>query len=119
MENYNLLFLHHIWFFEELAYTMVMTEKWDVYSFGILVLEVLMGKHPGELITNLNSSTSTSAPLKDVLDDHLSPPRSLKIADELALMQNLALLCLHANPQSRPTMHSMCRQLEMQVAGCY
>ena len=71
---------------------MVVTEKCDVYSFGVLVLEVLMGKHPGELITNLNSSTSTSVPLKNVLDDRLSPPRSLKIADELALMQNLALL---------------------------
>ncbi|KAL4594543.1 hypothetical protein ACB092_12G026300, partial [Castanea dentata] len=100
----------------ELAYTTVVTEKCDVYSFGVLVLEVLMGKHPGELITNLNSSTSTSTPLKDVLDDRLSPPRSLKIADELALMQNLALLCLQANPQSRPTMRSVCRQLEMQVA---
>ncbi|KAL4594548.1 hypothetical protein ACB092_12G026700 [Castanea dentata] len=97
----------------ELAYTMVVTEKCDVYSFGVLVLEVLMGNHPGELIANLNYSTSTGAPLKDVLDDRLSPPRSLKIANELALMQNLALLCLCANPQSSPTMHSVCRQLEM------
>ena len=95
---------------------MVVTEKCDIYSFGVLVIEVLMGKHPGELITNLNSSTSTSVPLKDVLDDRLSPPRSLKIADELALIQNLALLCLCANPQSRPTMRSVCRQLEMQAA---
>ncbi|KAL4594550.1 hypothetical protein ACB092_12G026900 [Castanea dentata] len=100
----------------ELAYTMAVTEKCDVYSFGVLVLEVLMGKHPGELITNLNSPTSTSAPLKDVLDDRLSPPKSLKIADELALVQNLALFCLRANPQSRPTMCSVCRQLEKQVA---
>ncbi|KAK7832335.1 mdis1-interacting receptor like kinase 2 [Quercus suber] len=97
----------------ELAYTMVVTEKCDVYNFGVLVLEILMGKHPGELITNLNSSTSTSVPFKDVLDDRLSPPKSLKIANELALMQNLALLCLRANPQSRPTMRSVCRQLEM------
>ena len=96
---------------------MVVTEKCDVYSFGVLVIEVLMGKHPGKLITNLNSSTSTSVPLKDVLDDRLSPPRSLKIADELALIQNLALLCLRANPQSRPTMRSVCRQLEMQAAN--
>ena len=95
---------------------MAVTKKSDVYSFGVLVLEVLMGKHPSVLITNLNSSTSTSLSLKDVLDDRLSPPKSLKIANELALMQNLALLCLHANPQSCPTMHSMCRQLEMQVA---
>ncbi|CAH1413982.1 unnamed protein product [Lactuca virosa] len=35
----------------ELAYTMVATERCDVYSFGIVALEVIMGKHPGELPT--------------------------------------------------------------------
>ena len=70
---------------------MVVIEKCDVYSLGVLVREVLMGKHLGELITNLNSSTSTSAPLKDVLDDRLSPPRSLKIANDIALMQKFSI----------------------------
>ena len=69
---------------------MVVIEKCDIYSFDVLVREVLMGKHLGELITNLNSSTSTSAPLKDVLDDRLSPPRSLKIANDIALMQKFS-----------------------------
>ena len=96
---------------------MAVTEKCDVYSFGVLVLEVLMGKHPGELITNLHSSTGISVPLKDVLDDRVPPPRNQKIADELALMQNLSLSCLSTNPQSRPTMSSVCRQLEMHVAN--
>ncbi|KAK8662429.1 hypothetical protein V6N13_092003 [Hibiscus sabdariffa] len=36
----------------ELAYTMVVTEKCDVYSFGVLALETLMGKHPGKLLQN-------------------------------------------------------------------
>ena len=96
---------------------MAVTEKCDVYSFGVLVLEVLMGKHPGELITNLHFSIGTSVPLKDVLDDRVPPPRNQKIADELALMQNLSLSCLSTNPQSRPTMSSVCRQLEMHVAN--
>ena len=51
---------------------MVVTEKCDVYSFGILALEILMGKHPSELIIDLHSLVGTNAHLKDVLDDHLS-----------------------------------------------
>ncbi|KAK4570885.1 hypothetical protein RGQ29_029658, partial [Quercus rubra] len=101
----------------ELAYTMAVTEKCDVYSFGVLVLEVLMGKHPGELITDLHSLVGTNVHLKDVLDDRLSPPTGQKIANELALMVNLAVSCLHTNPQSRPTMRSVCQQLEMQASN--
>ncbi|MFQ6664388.1 hypothetical protein Gotur_031519, partial [Gossypium turneri] len=33
----------------ELAYSLVMTEKCDVYSFGVLALEILIGKHPGDI----------------------------------------------------------------------
>ena len=95
---------------------MVATEKCDVYSFGVLVLEILMGKHPGKLITDLHCSVGTSVHLEDVLDDRLSPPTSQKIADELALMVNLAVSCSRANPQSRPTMQSVCQQLEMQAS---
>ena len=76
---------------------MVVTEKWDVYSFGVLILEVLMGKHPGQLIIDLHSLVGTSVHLEDVLDDRLSPPTSQKIADELALMVNLVVSCSRAN----------------------
>ncbi|KAJ0048754.1 hypothetical protein Pint_16681 [Pistacia integerrima] len=33
------------------AYTMKVTEKCDVYSFGVLVLEVILDKHPGDVLT--------------------------------------------------------------------
>ena len=61
---------------------MVVTEKYDIYSFGVLVIEVLMGKRPGELIIDLHSLVCTNFHLKDVLDNRLSPPTGQKIVYE-------------------------------------
>ncbi|KAB1215091.1 hypothetical protein CJ030_MR4G016266 [Morella rubra] len=41
----------------ELAYTMRINEKCDVYSFGVVAVEILMGRHPTELLTSLSLSS--------------------------------------------------------------
>ncbi|KAI8011041.1 MDIS1-interacting receptor like kinase 2 [Camellia lanceoleosa] len=94
---------------------MEVTEKCEVYSFGVLALEVLMGSHPGTLISNLTSLVDQNIQLKDVLDPRLSPPTTQKIADELTSTVNLALWGLHVDPQSRPTMHVASELLQMQA----
>ncbi|CAL5386048.1 unnamed protein product [Camellia sinensis] len=58
----------------ELACTMKVTEKCDVYSFGVLALEVIEGKHPGDFIMSLLTPAVESIQLKDVLDQRLSLP---------------------------------------------
>ncbi|KAF6167186.1 hypothetical protein GIB67_029824 [Kingdonia uniflora] len=76
----------------ELAYTMRVTEKCDMYSFGIFMLEVLIGIHPGELISSLTSSSSPKGQnvlLKDILDRCLSPP-TLHASHELFTIAKLA-----------------------------
>ncbi|KAF6153423.1 hypothetical protein GIB67_003613 [Kingdonia uniflora] len=96
----------------ELAYTMKVTEKCDMYSFGVLMLEVLIGIHPGELISSLTSSSPTSQNvlLKDILDGCLSPP-TLHASHELFTITKLAFSCLDANPESRPTMKHVSQKL--------
>lgn len=100
----------HMSFVAELAYTMVMSIKLDVYSFGVLVLEIVMGKHPGELISSLNAQDQ-NIDLKDLLDPRLPPPGRM-MGDELILILRLAVKCIHGDPQPRPTMHYVSQLLE-------
>ncbi|CAL5379250.1 unnamed protein product [Camellia sinensis] len=98
----------------KLAYTMEMNEKLDVYSFGVLILEVLMGKHPGDLISSLSSSPPTvyGVLLKDILDMCLPSPWNH--VEEVVLLVKLALACLHTSPQCRPTMRQISVALSKQ-----
>nr|KYP67928.1 putative LRR receptor-like serine/threonine-protein kinase At4g08850 family [Cajanus cajan] len=100
----------------ELAYTMAVTEKCDVFSFGVLVLEILTGKHPGDLVSSMQTSGEQKVNLKDILDPRLSPPSKRHILNELDFIVNLALSCLKTNPQSRPTMRSIAQLLQMDTA---
>ncbi|XP_057972807.1 MDIS1-interacting receptor like kinase 2-like [Malania oleifera] len=104
----------------ELSYTMKVTEKCDVYSFGVVSMEVIMGRHPGDLILSLpfsSSLPSTSSSLsthhvllKDVVDQRLSPPTN-KLANEVVWIVKLAFACLYSNPQIRPTMRQVSQKL--------
>ncbi|KAF5475937.1 hypothetical protein F2P56_007691, partial [Juglans regia] len=88
----------------EFAYTMTITEKCDVYSFGVVALEILMGRHPGELLSSLSSSSSSqNMMLNEILDQHLSPPNRL-IGQEILLVATIAFACMNTQPKSRPTM---------------
>ncbi|RZB73606.1 MDIS1-interacting receptor like kinase 2-like [Glycine soja] len=100
----------------ELAYTMEVTEKCDVFSFGVLALEVLTGKHPGDLVSSIQTCTEQKVNLKEILDPRLSPPAKNHILKEVDLIANVALSCLKTNPQSRPTMRSIAQLLEMEIA---
>lgn len=101
----------------ELAMTMRVTEKCDVYSFGVVALEIMMGKHPGELVSSLSSataSTNSDPLLKDLLDQRLPPPRG-RSAEEVVFVVTLALACTRTTPETRPAMRSVAQELAAQT----
>ncbi|XP_039138860.1 MDIS1-interacting receptor like kinase 2-like [Dioscorea cayenensis subsp. rotundata] len=92
----------------ELACVMRVTEKCDVYSFGIVALEVIHGTHPGDLLSNL----SLSMLVKDILDPRLP----LHIANQVITNQvlsviSIAMQCINTDPQARPTMQQVSQRL--------
>ncbi|KAI6701655.1 hypothetical protein NL676_015979 [Syzygium grande] len=113
----------------ELAYTMKVTDKCDVYSFGVLTLEIIMGCHPCEIMSSLSSSSplgsSSSAssatlsmlpshvqtlPFNNLLDKRLPVPTP-EMADEVATIIKLGCACTNANPLLRPTMEQVYMEL--------
>ena len=92
---------------------MVVNERCDVYSYGVLALEVIIGKHPGDLISSLSSSTNHDILLKDMVDPRLSTPRN-QVAGQVVHIAKVAFSCLHASPQSRPTMRQVSVELSKQ-----
>ena len=81
----------------------MVTKKCDVYSFGVLALEILMGTHPGELLTSLSSKTPQNMMLNEILDQRLPPPNHL-VAQDVFFVATIAFACLCAKPKFRPTM---------------
>ncbi|KAK3438978.1 hypothetical protein EUGRSUZ_C03925, partial [Eucalyptus grandis] len=87
-----------------LAYTLVVNEKCDVYSFGVIAMEIIMGEHPGEIILMLSTLFREDIMLHQILDPRFPIPRENSIARSIILVVSLALACLNSNPKLRPTM---------------
>ncbi|PNX55696.1 LRR receptor-like kinase resistance protein [Trifolium pratense] len=101
----------------ELAYTMKVNEKCDVYSFGVLTLEILFGKHPGDIVSTLLQSsgiylTIDAMSLIDKLDQRLPHPTN-DIRKEVVSIIRIATHCLSESSHSRPTMKQVCKEMTM------
>ncbi|CAN0913803.1 MDIS1-interacting receptor like kinase 2 [Linum grandiflorum] len=96
----------------ERAYSEKVDERCDVYSFGVVALEVILGKHPGDLISSLSSSSASEVRLEDWADDRISSPSEVGEVDkEVVAIARLALACVRVEPSSRPTMQQVTMEL--------
>eukprot|EP01018_Ginkgo_biloba_P007968 Gb_10821 [translate_table: standard] len=92
------------------------TEKADVYSFGVLLLELLSRKRPTDssfiekglnVVGWLNLLVKENRQ-KDIIDPHCE---GVQIESFEALL-HVAIQCVAANPENRPTMHRVVQLLE-------
>ncbi|KAJ4729105.1 Receptor-like protein kinase [Melia azedarach] len=95
------------------------TEKTDVYSFGVLVLEVLSGKRPTDA-----SFIEKGLNIVGWLNFLISEDRQREIVDpncegvqteSLDALLSVATQCVSSGPDDRPTMHRVVQLLESEV----
>ncbi|KAG8077024.1 hypothetical protein GUJ93_ZPchr0006g44884 [Zizania palustris] len=100
----------------EYARTSRLNEKSDVYSYGIVLLELLTGKKPVDNECNLHhlilSKTANNAVMETVDPDVADTCKDL---GEVKKVFQLALLCTKRQPSDRPTMHEVVRVLDCLV----
>jgi len=110
--------------FEEYGYMMKITEKSDVYSYGIVVLEVLTGKQPidptipdGLHIVDWVRQKRGGV---EVLDESLRARPEPEIEEMLQTL-GVALLCVTPSPDDRPTMKdvvAMMKEIKQERDEC-
>ncbi|KAF9614706.1 hypothetical protein IFM89_019834 [Coptis chinensis] len=100
----------------EYARTSRLTEKSDVYSYGIVLLELLTGRKAVDNDSNLHnlimSKTLTNGVMETVDPDISATCKDLGAVKKVF---QLGLLCSKMQPCDRPTMHEVTRVLESLV----
>ncbi|KAI3453931.1 hypothetical protein Pfo_010594 [Paulownia fortunei] len=95
------------------------TEKTDVYSFGVLVLEIVSGKRPTDasfiekglnIVGWLNYLVSENRQ-REIVDPHCERVQT----ESLDALLSIAIQCVSSGPEDRPTMHRVVQILESEV----
>ncbi|XP_050248379.1 receptor-like protein kinase HSL1 [Quercus robur] len=103
----------------EYAYTLRVNEKSDIYSFGVVILELVTGKCPtdpefGE--KDLVKWVSTTIDQKGI-DHVIDPTLGSKYKEEISKILDIGLLCAGLLPINRPAMRKVVKLLQEAGAG--
>lgn len=108
----------------EFAETKKLTYKADVYCFGIILLEIITGKIPGEITSGFRGEDGSSINnlsdwVKMVVSNDWSPDildmeilSSKEGHEEMLKLTELALQCTDLDPETRPSMSQVLEKIE-------
>lgn len=103
----------------EYAYTLRVNEKSDIYSFGVVILELVTGRHPvdpefGE--KDLVKWVCTNLDQKGV-DNVIDPKLESCFKEDICKVLNIGLLCTSPLPINRPSMRRVVKMLQEAGGG--
>ncbi|XP_071728907.1 uncharacterized protein [Rutidosis leptorrhynchoides] len=101
----------------EYGYTLKVDEKSDIYSFGVVLLELLTGKQPldasfGESVDIVEwvHNRMNKRELDGMLDSEIGGDCKF-VQEEMVLVLRIALLCTNKLPKERPSMRDVITML--------
>ncbi|KAH7422050.1 hypothetical protein KP509_13G088200 [Ceratopteris richardii] len=112
----------------EWALHSIVSKKCDVYSFGMVLLELISGRKNAEIelmgseeyyFPKWAITKTKKGEFADLLDKRLRKSISIDekgIMEEVEAMICVALLCIHEEPEMRPSMTVVCGMLDGSVA---
>ncbi|XP_065854517.1 leucine-rich repeat receptor-like protein kinase PXL1 [Euphorbia lathyris] len=102
----------------EYGYTLKVDEKSDIYSFGVVLLELVTGRKPldpafGEstdVVGWIRKRLGNNRALEEALDPSIAG-ECKHVQEEMLLVLRIAVLCTAKNPKDRPSMRDVITML--------